>query len=172
MSLADDRRPMTDDGGSMAITRRIFLKGGAMAIIGSAAIPSFLTRAVYAAETTAGARRKRQVVVFQRGAADDPVLVARDEQMMCVVVQAGRRQPVGDEEACNRVDVAPERRIDQQAHRRRSRSRCAVGRRPSVPTAAILLVRASWASRSVSLASIWLMASARSENSSRYLRTG
>ena len=54
----------------MAFTRRIFLKGGAMAIIGSAAIPSFLTRAVYAAETTAGARKKRLVVVFQRGAAD------------------------------------------------------------------------------------------------------
>ncbi|HUK86567.1 MAG TPA: DUF1501 domain-containing protein, partial [Terriglobales bacterium] len=45
-------------------------KGGAMAIVGSAAIPSFLTRAVYAAETTAGARKKRLVVVFQRGAAD------------------------------------------------------------------------------------------------------
>lgn len=53
----------------MAFTRRIFLKGGAIAIVGSAAIPSFLTRAVYG-ETTAAARRKRLVVVFQRGAAD------------------------------------------------------------------------------------------------------
>lgn len=54
----------------MSFTRRIFLKGGAMAIVGSAAVPIFLTRAVYAAETTAAARKKRLVVVFQRGAAD------------------------------------------------------------------------------------------------------
>lgn len=53
----------------MAITRRAFLKGGAMAMVGTAAIPSFLTRAVYGA-TTAGEGKKRLVVLFQRGAAD------------------------------------------------------------------------------------------------------
>ena len=55
----------------MAITRRVFLKGGALAIVGTGVIPSFLTRAVYAAET-AGATpgKKRLVVLFQRGAAD------------------------------------------------------------------------------------------------------
>ena len=54
----------------MAITRRVFLKGGALAIVGTSAIPSFLTRAVYAADTVAGTGKKRLVVLFQRGAAD------------------------------------------------------------------------------------------------------
>jgi len=55
----------------MAITRRVFLKGGALAVVGTSVIPSFLTRAVYAAETaTAGTGKKRLVVLFQRGAAD------------------------------------------------------------------------------------------------------
>lgn len=55
----------------MAITRRVFLKGGALAIVGTTAIPSFLTRAVYAADTVgAGTGKKRLVVLFQRGAAD------------------------------------------------------------------------------------------------------
>jgi len=53
----------------MSITRRVFVKGGAMAIVGTAAIPSFLSRAAFAAET-AGQGRKRLVVIFQRGAAD------------------------------------------------------------------------------------------------------
>ena len=52
----------------MAITRRVFMKGGAMAIVGTAAVPSFLTRAAWGAETSAG--RKKLVVLFQRGAAD------------------------------------------------------------------------------------------------------
>jgi uncharacterized protein (DUF1501 family) len=51
-------------------TRRAFLKNGALALVGTAAIPSFLTRAVMAQTTAAGARRKRLVVIFQRGAAD------------------------------------------------------------------------------------------------------
>src|SRR5512143_3153869 len=51
----------------MRITRRVFLKGGAMAIAATAAVPAFLTRAVYGAENN---RRKRLVVLFQRGAAD------------------------------------------------------------------------------------------------------
>lgn len=55
----------------MAITRRVFLKGGALAVVGTSVIPSFLTRAVYAAETSGAiAGKKRLVVLFQRGAAD------------------------------------------------------------------------------------------------------
>jgi uncharacterized protein (DUF1501 family) len=50
-------------------TRRVFLKQGAMILVGTAAIPSFLARAAYAAETT-GSRNRRLVVIFQRGAAD------------------------------------------------------------------------------------------------------
>ena len=53
----------------MSITRRTFLKGGAMAVVGTAAIPSFLTRAAWGA-AEAGSNHKRLVVIFQRGAAD------------------------------------------------------------------------------------------------------
>jgi uncharacterized protein (DUF1501 family) len=53
----------------MSITRRTFLKGGAMAVVGTAAIPSFLTRAAWGA-AQAGSGNKRLIVIFQRGAAD------------------------------------------------------------------------------------------------------
>ena len=53
----------------MSITRRVFLKNGALAIVGTSIIPSFLTRAVYAAEAAAPGK-KRLIVLFQRGAAD------------------------------------------------------------------------------------------------------
>ncbi|MDR3749332.1 MAG: DUF1501 domain-containing protein [Acidobacteriota bacterium] len=53
----------------MSITRRAFMKGGAMAVVGTAAIPSFLTRAAWGA-VAPGASNKRLVVIFQRGAAD------------------------------------------------------------------------------------------------------
>jgi uncharacterized protein (DUF1501 family) len=53
----------------MTITRRAFLKSGALAVVGTAAIPAFLRRAVLGAEVT-GTRTRRLVVIFQRGAAD------------------------------------------------------------------------------------------------------
>jgi uncharacterized protein (DUF1501 family) len=53
----------------MAITRRVFLKNGGLAVVGTAAVPSFLTRAAFGALET-GARNQRLVVIFQRGAAD------------------------------------------------------------------------------------------------------
>ena len=53
----------------MAITRRIFLRNSALAIVGTAAIPAFLTRAAYGTEEP-GTKNKRLVVIFQRGAAD------------------------------------------------------------------------------------------------------
>ena len=53
----------------MGITRRAFMKDGAMAVVGTTAIPSFLTRAAWGAVNT-GASNKRLVVIFQRGAAD------------------------------------------------------------------------------------------------------
>src|ERR1700734_3588140 len=52
------------------VTRRAFMKGGAMAVVGTAAIPAFLTRSVLAQATTAQAQGKKLVVIFQRGAAD------------------------------------------------------------------------------------------------------
>src|ERR1700751_6484348 len=52
------------------ITRRGFMKGGALALVGTSAIPSFLARSVMAEITTAAASNKKLVVLFQRGAAD------------------------------------------------------------------------------------------------------
>ncbi|MDP9263102.1 MAG: DUF1501 domain-containing protein [Acidobacteriota bacterium] len=52
----------------MSITRRIFLKNGALAIVATTAVPGFLRRAALAAETAGS--KKRLVVLFQRGAAD------------------------------------------------------------------------------------------------------
>ena len=50
-------------------TRRVFLRNGTLAVVGTAAVPHFLTRAAFGAIETAG-RTKRLVVIFQRGAAD------------------------------------------------------------------------------------------------------
>src|SRR5512141_1154413 len=53
----------------MAITRRIFLKGGAIAVVGTTVVPAFLQRVAFASEKSATGK-KRFVVIFQRGAAD------------------------------------------------------------------------------------------------------
>jgi uncharacterized protein (DUF1501 family) len=53
----------------MSITRRVFLRNSALAVVGTSAIPSFLTRAAFGSTET-GSRSKRLVVIFQRGAAD------------------------------------------------------------------------------------------------------
>lgn len=55
---------------SSGITRRGFMKGSALALVGTSTIPSFLTRSVMAEMTTAAANRKKLVVLFQRGAVD------------------------------------------------------------------------------------------------------
>src|SRR5579862_2275242 len=51
----------------MGISRRYFLKNGAIAMLGMASLPAFLQRAI--AETAAPAKKK-MVVLFQRGAMD------------------------------------------------------------------------------------------------------
>jgi len=53
-----------------AVTRRGFMRGGALALVGTSVIPSFLTRSIYAEMTTAAANKKKLVVIFQRGACD------------------------------------------------------------------------------------------------------
>jgi uncharacterized protein (DUF1501 family) len=53
----------------MSITRRVFLRNSALAVVGTAAVPSFLARAA-SGSTEPGTRTKRLVVIFQRGAAD------------------------------------------------------------------------------------------------------
>ena len=54
----------------MAITRRALMRNGAMAVVGTAALPSFLTRTALAADASLGGKNQRVVVLFQRGAAD------------------------------------------------------------------------------------------------------
>ena len=63
----------------MSITRRVFLRNSALAVVGTAALPSFLTRAAFGAETLG--KNKRLVVIFQRGAADGlNIVVPHGEQ--------------------------------------------------------------------------------------------
>ena len=52
------------------VTRRGFMRGGALALVGTSVIPAFLTRSIYAEMTTAAASKKKLVVIFQRGACD------------------------------------------------------------------------------------------------------
>ncbi len=52
----------------MEITRRVFMRAGAAAVVGLGAVPRFLVRAAFAAPGTAG--NKTLVAIFQRGAAD------------------------------------------------------------------------------------------------------
>jgi uncharacterized protein (DUF1501 family) len=64
----------------MSITRRVFLRNSALAVVGTTAIPSFLTRAALGAAEPS-ARNKRLVVIFQRGAADGlNIVVPHGEQ--------------------------------------------------------------------------------------------
>jgi uncharacterized protein (DUF1501 family) len=65
----------------MSVTRRIFLRNSALAVVGTAAVPSFLARAAFGA-VQGGERTKRLVVLFQRGAADG----------LNIVVPHGERQ--------------------------------------------------------------------------------
>ena len=58
------------DNERRGVTRRCFMKGGALALVGTATIPAFLTRSVMAEVTDAARRHKKLVVLFQRGAAD------------------------------------------------------------------------------------------------------
>jgi len=51
-------------------TRRVFLKNSALAIFGVGAIPSWLTRSVYAGDVHGKLRKKILVAIFQRGAVD------------------------------------------------------------------------------------------------------
>ena len=53
----------------MPITRRVFLRNSALAVVGTSAVPSFLTRAALGV-VEPGIEPKRLVVIFQRGAAD------------------------------------------------------------------------------------------------------
>jgi len=51
-------------------SRRIFLKNSALAMFGLGAAPGWLSRSVYAADSSAARRKKILVAIFQRGAVD------------------------------------------------------------------------------------------------------
>ena len=53
-----------------AMTRRGFMRGGALALVGTSVVPTFLTRSIYAEMDKAAAGNKKLVVIFQRGACD------------------------------------------------------------------------------------------------------
>lgn len=52
------------------VTRRGFMKNGALALVGTSVIPAFLTRSVYAQMESAASAGRKLVVIFQRGACD------------------------------------------------------------------------------------------------------
>ena len=58
------------DVAKRAVSRRGFLRGGALALVGTSAIPAFLTRTVLGEVDRAAAGGRRLVVIFQRGAVD------------------------------------------------------------------------------------------------------
>src|ERR1700751_5463664 len=58
------------DEAQRVVSRRGFMKGGALALVGTSTIPAFLSRSVLAEVTTAAANKKKLVVLFQRGAVD------------------------------------------------------------------------------------------------------
>ena len=58
------------DAAQRGVTRRGFMKGGALALVGTSRIPAFLSRSVLAEVTTAGAKQEKLVILFQRGAVD------------------------------------------------------------------------------------------------------
>ncbi len=52
------------------VTRRGFIKNGALALVGTSIIPAFLARSVFAQADLAAAEGRKLVVIFQRGACD------------------------------------------------------------------------------------------------------
>ena len=51
-------------------SRRVFLKGSALAMFGVGSMPAWLSRSLYAADSSINGRKKILVAIFQRGAVD------------------------------------------------------------------------------------------------------
>jgi uncharacterized protein (DUF1501 family) len=51
-------------------SRRVFLKGSALAMFGVGSMPAWLSRSLYAADSSSDGRKKILVAIFQRGAVD------------------------------------------------------------------------------------------------------
>src|SRR5580698_4920328 len=76
----------------MSITRRVFLRNSALAVVGTAAVPSFLARAAMGADEP-GTRNKRLVVIFQRGAADGLKIVVPHAEPQYYAMQPSIKIP-------------------------------------------------------------------------------
>ncbi len=74
-------------------TRRAFMKGGAMALVGTSVVPTFLQRSVLAQTTSAQAQGKKLVVIFQRGAADGLNIVVPHAETQLLPAPADDRHP-------------------------------------------------------------------------------
>lgn len=94
---------MSDECADCTVTRRSFLKSGALAMVGLALSPSFLTRAVAATPQASG---KVLVAIFQRGAADglNMVVPHGDAGYYAVRRSIAVQRPGGGEEACIDLD--------------------------------------------------------------------
>ncbi len=51
----------------MTMTRRVFMKAGAAAVVGLGAVPRFLIRAAFAASENGNTNKKVLIAIFQRG---------------------------------------------------------------------------------------------------------
>ncbi|MCI0372207.1 MAG: hypothetical protein L0214_12750, partial [candidate division NC10 bacterium] len=88
----------------MTMTRRVFLKGGAAAVVGLGAVPRFLVRAAFAAPGTAG--NKILVAIFQRGAADGlNMVVPYGERQYYAMRPSLAIQPPGRSTAAAALDL-------------------------------------------------------------------
>jgi uncharacterized protein (DUF1501 family) len=80
----------------MRITRRVFLRDGALAVVGTAALPGFLTRSASAGERLRG-HDKRFILIFQRGAADGLNVVVPHAEASYYAVRPTIQVPRGAE---------------------------------------------------------------------------
>jgi len=89
---------------AIEMTRRVFMKAGAAAVVGLGAVPRFLLRAAFAGPGAAG--HKVLVVVFQRGAADGlNMVVPYGERQYFAVRPNLAIQPTGRGAADSAVDL-------------------------------------------------------------------
>ncbi|MBV8475147.1 MAG: DUF1501 domain-containing protein [Acidobacteria bacterium] len=80
----------------MHMTRRVFLKSGALAVASTAALPAFLKRAALGIEA-GGSGTRRLIVIFQRGAADGLNIVIPHGEPSYYTMRPTIRVPRGSE---------------------------------------------------------------------------
>ena len=75
------------------ITRRVFLKNGAMALVGTAVVPSFLARAVYAADRQCYASRARCGATddYSKGSGNVDIAMARGAHSLQIGLRLASR---------------------------------------------------------------------------------